>query len=440
MKRLKTRQGKNESSAGGGIARTSRTVVMTLMLLLAVSVGVGLDRFLIETGLVGASTQLTNNDKFVILEQTYDAIRNNYVLEEEISDEELIYGAASGMVDALGDEGHSTFLDPEEARAFEQSSRGELIGIGIQIDTEGDLPVVVAPIPNSPAYEAGIKPGDTILEVDGTDLEGLDPNDAGDMIRGEEGTDVTLVLQHAGETETYEVTITRAKIRVEPVSWAMLPNGVMWLQVSEFSSGATEGVQQAVREAEDLGATSIVLDLRNNPGGLVFEAIGIASQFLPDGTPVYQEQDADGRTKTVKTVGSNGVWQEGPLVVLINENSASSSEIVSSSISDAGRAELIGEKTFGTGTVLLPFELEDGSMALLGIELWLTASGEQIYKKGVEPDQEVLLEDDVFPALPIEYVSDDTERAISDEQWAAFEDIQLITAHEEAQKLVADGQ
>jgi carboxyl-terminal processing protease len=439
MKLRKSRQDTNESSTGGEMIRASRSIVMSLMLLLAMGVGVGLDRFLVETGIVGASTQLTNNDSFVVLEQTYDAIRNNYVLEADISDEELIYGAAKGMVDALGDEGHSTFLTPEEADAFEQSSRGELIGIGIQIDTTGDLPVVIAPIPNSPAFDAGIRPGDTILEIDGTSLEGTDPTEAADQIRGEAGTDVTLMLQRAGEEDSYEVTITRAKIRVNPVSWAMLPNDVMWLQVSEFSTGATEGVQKAVREAQALGATSIILDLRNNPGGLVFEAIGIASQFLPSGTPVYQEQDANGDTRTVKSVGSNGVWQDGPLVVLINENSASSSEIVSSSIRDADRGQLIGEKTFGTGTVLLPFELEDGSMAVLGTELWLTASGEQIYKHGVEPDIEASLEENIFPAIPVAYVEGD-ERVIAEDQWATFKDTQLVTAHDEVQKVMADGQ
>ena len=437
--RFKRRRGSG-TAAGGGMMRATRTLVMSVMLIIAVGVGVGLDRFLIETGVVGASTQLTNSANFTILEQTYDAIRNNYVLEEDISDEELIYGAAAGMVDALGDEGHSTFLDPEDAKAFEESSRGELIGIGIQIDTTGELPVVIAPIQNSPAFEAGIRPGDTILEVDGTSLEGMDPSDAADKIRGEAGTDVTLVLQHEGENDTYEVTITRQKISVNPVAWAMLPNGVMWLQVSEFSSGATEGVQKAVREAQALGATSIILDLRNNPGGLVFEAIGIASQFLPNGTPVFQEENAAGRVKVQKTIGSNGVWQDGPLVVLINKHSASSSEIVSSAIRDAGRAQLIGEKTFGTGTVLLPFELSDGSMAVLGTELWLTASGEQIYKHGVEPDLEVTLDEGTSVALPIEYVPDSDNRELTQAQWKQLngEDKQLSTAFDKVENLAAN--
>ena len=425
MKQSKSRDERNS------IPQRMRTVVMSVVLLLAVGVGMGLDRALIETGLVDASTQLTNSEEFSILEETYDAIRNNYVLEEEISDEELIYGAARGMVDALGDEGHSVFLDPQEAQEFEQSSRGELVGIGIQIDTEANPPVVIAPIPDSPALEAGLLPGDVILEVDGVSTLGMEPEEIGNRIRGEAGTDVTLTLQHEGEEETYEVTITRAQIDVNPVSWAMLPDDVLWVQVSQFSSGATEGLQEAIREGEALGATSVILDLRNNPGGLVFEAMGIASQFLPDGTPLYQEVDADGDSQVIRTVGSNGVYQDGSLVVLVNEYSASASEIVSSALMEAGRAPVLGEKTFGTGTVLLPFELSDGSLAVLGTELWLTGEGEEIYKEGVEPSEVVELEEGTRTALPIIYTSETGDEEITLETFEAIEDAQLHAAWEE---------
>lgn len=414
-----------------GIGQRMRTVVMSIMLVLAVGAGVGLDRLMIETGLVDASTQLTASEDFTILEETYDAIRNNYVLEEEISDEELIYGAARGMVDALGDEGHSVFLNPQEAKEFEESSRGELVGIGIQIDTEANPPIVIAPIPDSPALEAGLLPGDVILEVDGVSTKDMDPEEIGNRIRGEAGTDVTLTLQHEGEDETYEVTITRARIDVNPVSWAMLPNDVLWLQVSQFSSGATEGVQEAIRAGKELGATSVILDLRNNPGGLVFEAMGIASQFLPDGTPLYQEVDAEGDSEVIRTVGSNGVYQDGPLVVLVNQYSASASEIVSSSLMEAGRAPVLGEQTFGTGTVLLPFELSDGSMAVLGTELWLTGEGDEIYKEGVEPTETVELEEGTRTALPVIYTSQTGDEEITAATFATIEDAQLHAAWEE---------
>lgn len=422
------------------LARFSRSAVMSIMLVLAVGIGVGLDRFLIETGIVGASTQFSTAEEFAILEETYDAIRNNYVLEENITDQELVYGASRGMIDALGDEGHSVFLDPEEARRFEESSRGELVGIGIQIDTTGPLPVVITPMQDSPAFRAGILPGDVILEVDGTSLERMDPSEAADLITGEEGTDVTILLRHAGEDEPYEVTITRERITINPVSWAMLPNDVMWLELSQFSSGATEGIREAMREGEALGATGIILDLRNNPGGLVFEAMGVASQFLPDGTPLYQEVDAEGNSRLIETVGSNGVYQDGPLVVLINEHSASSSEIVSSAIEEAGRAPLIGQQTVGTGTVLVPFELSDGSLAVLGIELWLTGAGEEIYKVGVEPTIEVELEPETNPALSIMFTGESGERDIDQATFETIEDTQLHRAWDEIRGEMEAGQ
>lgn len=412
--------------------RHLRTVTMSLLLLLAMGVGAGLDRIAIYTGVVDATTQLSGSEEFIILEETYDAIRNNYVLEEEISDEELIHGAARGMIDALGDGNHSRFLNPQEAINFERSSRGELVGIGIQIDTEASPPIVIAPIPDSPALAAGILPGDVILEVDGVATRELTPLEVGDRIRGEEGTEVTLLLRHDGEDEPFEVTIVRQKIQIDPVSWAMLPNGVLWVQLSSFSSGATEAVKEAIREGQQLGMTGLVFDLRNNGGGLVFEAMGVASQFLPHGTPLYQEVNKDGQATVNRTQGSNGVYLNGPMVVLVNEYSASASEIVSSAIMEAERAPLIGETTVGTGTVLTTFGLSDGSEAVLGIRLWLTGQGEEIYKRGVEPTETVEMVD-ARPALPV-LLADDEDRSVTEAELAATEDIQLQRAIEALQQ------
>ncbi len=413
-----------------------RTLVMASMLLIAVGAGMGIDRYLVEFSPAGAQsgTELEQLDEYSILSETYSLIRENYVESDEITDEQLIYGASRGMIDALGDEGHSTFLDPEEAVVFEASSRGELIGIGIQIDTEVSPPVVIVPIQGSPAFEAGIQPGDEIVAVDGVDTTELDdPEEVGNLIRGEEGTDVTLELRHEGEEATYEVTITRARIKVNPVSWAMLPEDILWIRLSEFSSGATEGVKEALRQGKELGARGVILDLRMNPGGLVFEAIGVGSQFLPGNSVLYQEQDAEGNTSEVRTVGSNGEWQEGPLVVLINENSASASEIVSSSIRDNDRGQLIGETTFGTGTVLLPFELDDGSLAVLVTELWLTADGEEIWKKGVDPTLEVELAPEGDVVFPYSFENN----AVAEDVLATLPDNQLIAAFDEVTDEVA---
>lgn len=402
-----------------------RGLCLTILLMLCMTLGGMIGANFNPEGNANASTMLTQLEEFQIVEETYDTIRSSYVLADEFSDQDLMYGASRGMIDALGDEGHSTFLDPQEAIEFERSSRGELIGIGIQVDTTGAQPVVVAPIDGSPAFDVGIRSGDVIIAVDGVQSIDVTPQELVDLIRGEEGTDVTVTLRRQNELEPYEVTITRARIDVRPVSYLMMPEGVLWLRVSQFSSGATEGVVEALRFGKEQGMTGVVLDLRNNPGGLVFEAIGIGSQFIPGGSVLYQEQNADGSVHEVRTIGSEGEWQSGDLVVLINDGSASASEIVSSGIRDNDRGQLFGETTFGTGTVLLPFELSDGSVALLGTKLWLTASGEEIWKRGVEPETVVRLEPGVSPRLPIEF---ETE-SLSDNELAVIEDTQLLTAY-----------
>lgn len=374
----------NES---GSESRKPRMVVLSVLMVVAMFVGAGFDRILVEVGT--ASDRLSTASNYGIIDETYDVIRENYVLQSDFSDEELVWGAASGMVESLGDTGHSRFLNPEEAIEYEQSSNNELIGIGISVDLSGELPVVNYPMKNSPAIEAGILPGDTILEVDGVDLTTLPAEEGLDLVTGEEGTDVTLKLRHVNEEEPYEVTITRTLIQMDPVQYAMLPDGVLWLRLDQFSRGASTRIVEGLEWGKEQGMTSVILDLRGNPGGFVIEAMGVASQFLPEGTPLLQEMDVTGNTRTISTVGNDGAYREGPLVVLVDEYSASSSEITSSAIMESGRGELVGDTTSGTGTVLLPFDLSDGSMVMIGIQLFLTGEGTDIYHVGVQPTHDV---------------------------------------------------
>lgn len=415
---------KKERSA----SRSMRTVAMSVMLVFAMFIGAGLDRIMIEVG--NANDRLSGASNYEVLGETYDVIRENFVLQSEFSDEELVWGAASGMVDALGDDGHSRFMNPQEAEDYIESTTNELIGIGVSINLTGELPVINYPMKNSPAMEAGIEPGDVILEIDGVDITGMDPTEATDLISGEEGTDVTLVLQHADEDEPYEVTITRARIEVDPVQYAMLPNNVLWLRLDQFSRGSSDRVIEGLEWGQEQGMTGVILDLRGNPGGFVLEANAIASQFLPAGTPLYQEMDISREPTTITTVGKDGVYTEGPLVVLVNENSASASEITSSALMESGRAELVGETTAGTGTVLLPFDLSDGSMVMIGIELFLTGEGTDIYKIGVKPTHEV-----AFSNLPLEFPKFPASLQIDGETMAeadfdALEDPQLHFAYD----------
>ncbi len=410
--------------------RSLRPVLMSLLVVIAFTGGIGVDRVILDGARdATASTILTDLPEFAILEETYDTIRENYVQSDRVSDQALIYGASQGMVEALGDEGHSTFLTPDEAEISEAALRGELIGIGIHVDRTGPMPVVIAPIDNSPAYRAGIKSGDVIVAIDGVLTAEMEQDEWTKRIRGDAGTEVSLRLLHQGDEEPYEVRIIREKITVDPVSWRMLPGDIAWVKLSEFSQGATDRLVEALRQAKAEGAKGLILDLRNNPGGFVFEAINVGSQFLAKDSVLYREQDREGNVTPVKTLGDTGEWRDGPMVVLINEGSASAAEIVSSALRDNGRATLIGETTFGTGTVLLPFELSDGSVVQLGTELWLTAAGDQIWKKGVAPDEEQQLDEGAYPALPIDF----PQANVSADEFAAVEDEQLTAGYQAVQ-------
>ena len=401
-----------------------KRIVLAVVLVATFGAGAVSDRIVGDGGSdAGAASSLTDLPEFQTFQETWDLIHENYVDEEAIDDKALIYGATKGMVESLGDTGHTTFLDPEEAKAYEESTRGELIGIGVQIDYTSGRPVVIAPIDGSPADEAGIRAGDVIAEVDGQATAGMTQTQVFGLIRGDEGTSVEIAIERPADGSRFTVTLERRKITEDIVSWSMLPGNVAHIRLSQFSVGAAKEVKSALREAKGQGATAVIFDLRDNPGGLVFEAIGVASQFLPEGKAIYLYQERDKEATPIRTTGV-GEGVDLPLVVLINGGSASAAEIVASAMHENGRAPLIGQRTFGTGTVLSPVELEDGSVVLLGTAFWLTADGDEIWHKGVEPTEAVELAVGAAADRP----ADDDDVTAAELQ--ASEDAQLVAAHE----------
>jgi carboxyl-terminal processing protease len=348
-------------------------------------------------GSSSASSSLQDNPDFATVQQVWDLVHDRFVDPDLIDDRELLYGAARGMVDSLGDTGHSTFLDPIEAEAFQASLAGELVGLGLNIEFVNREPVVVAPIHGSPAKEAGIQTDDVIVAVNGVSTLGMSDGELSRRLRGEPGTSVTLTVQRPSDGSIRDFVIERARIELDPVSWAKLPDDLALIQIHEFSAGAGDQLKEALEQITADKCLGIVLDLRNNPGGLVSEAVSVSSQFMREGAPIYIHDERGKDAQTVETVGVEGRAYDLPLVVLINRGSASAAEIVASALADNGRAELVGERSYGTGTVVTTFDLNDGSAVAIGTAFWKRQNGDLVWKVGIQPDIEADLVDHSGP-------------------------------------------
>ncbi len=370
---------------------------------------------------MGCASSATSQLNYRLLAQAYNTIQHEYVDQADAQPKELTYGALSGMVDALGDTGHSTFLTPEMVKELRNTERGEFKGVGIEIQPEDGHVVVVAPIDGSPAQKAGLQPGDIILKVSGEDISDWPLSKVVEHITGRAGTKVTLTIQDPHTTQTRQVTMVRASITLHEVTWQKLPGTtIAHLRLASFDAGATRDLKRALEKIREEKLTGAILDLRNNPGGLLDEAVGVASEFLSGGD-VLMAKDANGKTSPVP-VEKGGMATNLPLVLLINKGSASAAEIVAGALQDSHRAPLVGETTFGTGTVLQQFNLSDGSALLLAVEEWLTPEGRSFWHKGITPNFVVALPPDTPPLLP------SAERKLSAEALQKSGDRQLLTA------------
>ncbi|HKI32577.1 MAG TPA: S41 family peptidase [Gemmataceae bacterium] len=333
--------------------------------------------------------------------EAWRLVEDNYVDRQAVKPRPMTEGAIRGMLDSLGDTGHTTYLTPEEARRMEDDLKGHMEGIGVRIGERQGRPTALAVLPGTPAEKGGVKPGDVLLQADGKDLKGKSPEQIVEMVTGKAGTELTLTVSRAGESQPLTLTLTRAHITVPDVGWHMLQGRpVAHLSILSFGEKVDEQLRTALDEARKAGARGLVLDVRLNPGGLKDQAVAVTSEFLKDGN-VFIEQDAQGK-QTPLPVKPGGTATDVPLVVLIDEGTASSAEIFAGAIQDHHRGKLVGTKTFGTGTVLQPFELSDHSAVLLAVSEWLTPDGRQIWHKGITPDVPVALPSGAAVILPEE--------------------------------------
>jgi len=324
--------------------------------------------------------------------QTWDVIGQNYLNSSKIKTQDEVYGAVSGLVKSLNDP-YSVFLPPKDNEKFQEDVKGNFGGIGVEIGMKKNQLVVIAPLKDTPGSRAGLKPGDMILKINSTSTDSMSIDEAVNIIRGPENTDVTLNIFREGWDKPKDFKITRGTIVVPTLDLTMKDGGIAYIQLYQFNANADSLFRSAANKALSQGAKGIVLDLRNNPGGYLDVAVDLGGWFFQRQTLIVKEESRTGESESLLANG-NEAFKNIPVVVLINGGSASASEILAGALRDDRGVKLIGEKSFGKGTVQQLIPLRDGSTIKLTIAHWVLPSGKILENGGLIPDIEVKMTDD----------------------------------------------
>jgi carboxyl-terminal processing protease len=339
-------------------------------------------------------TPIPPDDQQALMQPFWEAwaIVHDQFVDQPLDDTQLVRGAIEGMINALGDE-QSSYMDPDTYRQANIPLEGSYEGIGAWVDTQGELLTIIAPMPGSPAEIAGLKPGDAVIAIDGEDVTGIDPSLVIRRILGPAGTEVELTITRQGEPQPLDFQVTRANISVPSTDSRMIDSDIAYIHLYTFGQSSSDDLRSELRELIAQNPTGLILDLRGNGGGFLTTAIEVASEFIPDGV-IMTEHFGDGRVQTYNAQGG-GLATDVPMVVLIDGGSASASEIVAGAIQDRGRGKLVGETSFGKGSVQNWVPLEsDGGAVRVTIARWYTPNGRLIDKTGLQPDVEVQRTDD----------------------------------------------
>ena len=354
-----------------------------------------------------------------------EKIQANFVERDKTKDANLSTGAISGMVAALGDRGHTSYLTKKNRERMREGLAGEIEGIGARVALVSTRATVVQVMTKSPARAAGVKAGDVLVAVDGQSTIGQTLPQVVDRLRGKAGSKVKLRLARVGSKNPLEFAVERKKVDVPEVAWHILPGSprVAHLAFYRFSATSSKQMHAVLAEIAKKDVAGLIIDLRGNGGGIEVQAVAIAADFLPPDTVVYLKEDANGNREEVLT-GGDGNWRDKPMVVLVDGGTASASEILAGALQDNDRARVVGTRTFGTGTVLREFVLKDGTALLLAITKWFTPKGRQIWNQGIQPDKDCLV---TLPAGARPVIPDD-ERPVTAEEFGRTTDKQLVEA------------
>ncbi len=329
-----------------------------------------------------------NNDvDFSLFWKVWELLKEKHIDKASLNAQKLVYGAISGMLEATGDP-YTSFFDPEENASFTENIEGSFDGIGAELGIKDELLTVIAPLEGSPSEKAGMRAGDKIIKVGDKIVADMSIDDAVKEIRGKKGTEVRLTILREGEDDTKEITIVRDTIEIKTVSIEFKEDNVAYLKISRFGEKTSEEFDNTISEMLSRNSKGIILDLRNNPGGLLNSSIEVASRMIPKGKIVVSEEYSNGKKDNLHTLGGDKL-STLPIVVLINEGSASASEIIAGALKDNQGTTLIGEKSFGKGSVQEMTELPGGSSVKITVAKWLTPNGNNIMEKGIEPDIEI---------------------------------------------------
>ncbi len=329
---------------------------------------------------------------FSLFWDAYNKLQQNFITPSKITDQKVVYGAIEGMTNSLGDP-YTDFFDPNQAKMFEQNLSGSFDGIGVEIGIKQGLLTVIAPLKGTPGEKAGLKSGDTIVKINGQDATNMASDEAVSLIRGPKGTSVTLTVLRDGWNNTKDIKITRDTIKVPSIEWSLKDGDIAYVQIYQFDDTLSSDFETIALKILQSPAKKIVLDLRNNPGGYLNVAQDLAGWFLQKGQTVTIEDFGKGKPQQIYKADGNSDLANYPMVILINQGSASASEILAGALRDDRNIKLIGTKSFGKGCVQEVVNLRGGSFLKVTIANWLTPKGNSISDVGLTPDIKVDITD-----------------------------------------------